>query len=71
MYATAFEEAGALDRLEDFASVRGADFYRLPRNTGRITLRRRGWTVPGELKFGETTVVPLAAGETLPWQLAD
>jgi dihydroorotase len=71
MYAMAFEQAGALDRLEDFASFRGADFYRLPRNKERITLRRRDWTVPAELKFGETTLVPLAAGETLPWQLAD
>ena len=71
MYAMAFEEAGALGRLEAFASFRGADFYGLPRNTDRITLQRRGWTVPGELKFGETTLVPLAAGETLPWQLAD
>ena len=70
MYAMAFEEAGALERLEAFASFRGADFYGLPRNTDRITLQRRDWTVPGELKFGETTVVPLAAGETLPWQLA-
>ncbi len=71
MYAAAFEQAGALDRLEDFASFRGADFYRLPRNTARITLRRREWTVPGELKFGDSTLVPLAAGEKLPWQLAD
>jgi len=71
MYAMAFEEAGALDRLEDFASFRGADFYRLPRNTGRITLQRREWTVADELKFGETTVVPLSAGEKLPWKLAD
>jgi dihydroorotase len=69
MYAMAFEEAGALHRLEEFASVRGADFYRLPRNSGRITLQRRQWTVPEELQFGESTVVPLAAGETLPWRL--
>jgi dihydroorotase len=71
MYAMAFEEAGALDRLEAFASFRGADFYRLPRNTDRITLKRREWTVPDELKLGEATVVPLAAGETLPWQRVD
>jgi dihydroorotase len=71
MYAMAFEEAGALDRLEEFASFRGADFYRLPRNRDRITLRRRDWTVPAELAFGPSTLVPLAAGETLPWQLAD
>jgi dihydroorotase len=70
MYAMAFEEAGALDRLEAYASFRGADFYGLPRNTDRITLQRREWSVPDELGFGETTVVPLAAGEKLPWQLA-
>ena len=71
MYATAFEQAGALERLEAFASFRGADFYGLPRNAARVTLERRDWTVPGELKFGEATVVPLAAGETLPWRLVD
>ncbi len=70
MYAMAFEQAGALDRLEAFASFRGADFYRLPRNASRVTLERRDWTVPEELRFGEATVVPLAAGETLPWKLA-
>jgi len=71
MYAMAFEEAGALERLEGFASFRGADFYGLPRNSDRITLQRRDWAVPGELRFGDSTVVPLAAGEMLPWQLAD
>ncbi len=69
MYAMAFEEAGALGRLEEFASFRGADFYRLPRNHGSITLERRPWTLPAEVRFGESTVVPLAAGETLPWRL--
>jgi dihydroorotase len=69
LYALAFEQAGALARLEEFASFRGADFYRLPRNSGRITLQRRDWTVPEELRFGDATVVPLAAGETLPWRL--
>jgi dihydroorotase len=70
MYALAFEQAGALHRLEEFASFRGPDFYGLPRNTARITLQRRDWTVPAEVAFGEATVVPLAAGESLPWQLA-
>jgi len=69
MYALAFEQAGALHRLEEFASFRGADFYGLPRNTGKITLQRRDWTVPAELKFGDSSLVPLAAGESLPWQL--
>ncbi len=69
MYAMAFEEIGALDRLEAFASFHGPDFYGLPRNTQTVTLARRDWTPPAELKFGDTTLVPLAAGETLPWQL--
>ncbi len=71
LYALAFEQAGALHRLEEFASFRGADFYELPRNTGTITLQRRSWTVPDELKFGDATLVPLCAGDSLPWQLAD
>ncbi len=69
MYAMAFEEAGALDRLEAFASFHGPDFYRLPRNTERVTLRRQDWSLPAELAFGDTTLVPLSAGETLPWKL--
>ena len=68
MYAAAFESAGALDRLEGFASFFGADFYGLPRNTTRVTLERRDWTLPRELKFGESTVVPLGGGETLTWK---
>ena len=71
MYATAFEQAGALKRLEEFASFRGADFYGLPRNRGTITLQRSKWTIPEELKFGDATLVPLAAGESLPWKLLD
>ena len=71
MYAQAFDEAGALDRLQDFASHRGADFYRLPRNRGRVTLHRQPWSLPAEVKFGDATVVPLAAGQTLQWKLAD
>ncbi len=71
MYALAFEQAGALNRLEAFASFHGPDFYRLPRNTEKITLQRRNWAVPDELPFGDATIVPLAAGESLPWQLAN
>ncbi len=70
MYAMAFEEAGALDRLEAFASFNGPDFYGLPRNAEKVTLRRQAWALPAELKFGDTTLVPLSAGETLPWTLA-
>ena len=69
LYATAFERAGALDRLEAFASFNGPDFYRLPRNTGRITLRRERWTIPESLPFGDDDIVPLAGGELLYWRL--
>jgi len=70
LYASAFESAGALDRLEGFASRHGPDFYGLPRNDGRITLRREDWTVPDSLPFEDDAIVPLAAGETLGWRLA-
>ncbi|MBE2251462.1 MAG: dihydroorotase [Myxococcus sp.] len=69
LYATAFEQAGALDKLEGFASFFGPDFYRLPRNEGRVTLVQRAFEVPRELPFGAKTVVPLAAGERLGWSL--
>jgi dihydroorotase len=70
LYAEVFERAGALDKLEAFASSYGADFYRLPRNTGSIILRKETWTVPGEIPFGAATLVPLRAGETVAWRLA-
>ena len=70
LYAAAFEEAGALDKLEGFASRFGAQFYGLPVNSGRVTLERREWTVPESLPFGAERLVPLRAGETLPWTLA-
>src|SRR3954471_8454297 len=69
LYATAFEEAGALDRLEAFASIHGAHFYGLPLNEEKIALVREEWTVPAELPFGAERLVPLRAGETLPWKL--
>ena len=69
LYATAFEEAGALDKLEDFASRFGAAFYGLPRNPDRITLEREEWAVPATLPFGAERLVPLRAGETIPWKL--
>jgi len=71
LYAEAFEQAGALDRLEAFASFHGADFYRLPRNTGLIKLRREDWQVPATLEFGGQRLVPLRAGETVRWKLVD
>jgi len=70
LYAAAFEEAGALDKLEGFASHHGADFYGLPRNPGSVTLVREEWTVPKTLRFGKEELVPLRAGETIPWKLA-
>jgi dihydroorotase len=69
LYAEAFEDAGALDRLEGFASWFGADFYRLPRNVDHVTLVRETMTVPEELPFGEHTIVPLRAGETVRWRV--
>jgi dihydroorotase len=65
----AFDRAGALDRLEGFASHHGADFYRLPRNTATVTLRRTPWRVPETLRLGTDALVPLAAGDTLPWHM--
>lgn len=70
LYAEVFEQAGALDKLEGFSSFHGADFYRLPRNSDSITLRKQAWTVPGDLPFGSSTVVPLRAGESVAWRLA-
>ncbi len=69
LYAEAFESAGALDRLEGFASFFGADFYGLPRNTGRVKLKREPWALPETLPFGEASIKPLRAGETLNWKL--
>ena len=69
MYAEAFEAAGALDKLEAFASFNGADFYGLPRNTGTITLNRESWTPPASFAFGEAELKPLRSGEVLPWRL--
>jgi len=70
LYAIAFEEAGALDKLEGFASEFGARFYGLPVNRGRITLVREDWKVPERLAFGGEELVPLRAGESIPWKLA-
>jgi dihydroorotase len=69
LYAIAFEEAHALDKLEGFASEYGAKFYNLPANRASITLAREDWTVPETLRFGDDVLVPLRAGETIPWKL--
>jgi len=70
LYAEVFDGAGSLDRLEGFASHFGADFYGLPRNTGKVTLEKVEWQVPEEYPFGAETVVPLRAGQAIGWRLA-
>jgi dihydroorotase len=71
LYAEAFEQVSALDKLEAFASHRGADFYGLPRNQDKVTLERRELSVPAELPFGDEMLVPMRAGETIAWQQVD
>ena len=71
LYAEAFEDANALDRLEGFSSVHGAAFYGLPRNGDSITLQRGDWVVPEILAFGGAAIAPLRAGTTLRWKIAD
>ena len=70
LYAVAFEEAGALDKLEGFASRFGPQFYGLPVNRDTVTLEREAWKVPETLPFGAGQLVPLRAGETIPWKIA-
>lgn len=70
LYAEAFEAAGALDKLEGFAALNGADFYGLPRNEATLTLTRDAWRVPERLPFGDEELVPLRAGESLAWRLS-
>ena len=69
MYAEAFDNAGALDKLEAFASLNGPAFYNLPRNEGTITLRRESWITPESYPFGEAELKPLRGGDALPWKL--
>jgi dihydroorotase len=69
LYAEAFESVDALDKLEGFASHHGPDFYGLPRNSERITLRREPWTLPESVPFGDALLKPLRGGETLHWRL--
>ena len=70
LYAEAFAAAGALDRLEVFASRHGAQFYRLPVNSDSVTLTESPWSVPEEIAFGPDRLVPLRAGATVAWKLA-
>ena len=69
LYAEAFEDAGALGKLEAFASFHGADFYGLPRNADSITLRRESWIAPASQKLGAEQLVPLRAGEAIRWRV--
>jgi len=69
LYAEAFEAAGALDKLEAFASFNGPDFYGLPRNTTQVTLRRQTWELPERLPFGATEIKPLRGGEAIGWRM--
>src|SRR5437762_6064129 len=71
LYAEVFEEAGALDRLEGFASRHGAAFYGLPQNRDTLTLERSTWTVPLQYPVDGDAVVPLRAGETMRWRVMD
>jgi dihydroorotase len=69
LYAEVFEAAGALDKLEAFASFYGADFYGLPRNTDTITLRRESWIAPQQLPMAESLLIPLRGGEAIRWRV--
>jgi len=69
LYAEVFEAVNALDKLEAFASFYGADFYGLPRNTDKVTLRKESWTVPETIPMAEGEVVPLRAGQEIAWRL--
>ncbi|OIR16999.1 dihydroorotase [mine drainage metagenome] len=71
LYAEAFEAAGALDKLEGFASFHGADYYGLPRNKEAITLRKEEWEIPASVGFGEHRLVPLRAGEKMKWKFIE
>jgi dihydroorotase len=69
LYAEVFEEENALDKLEAFASLNGANFYQLPINTDKITLTKESWKVPETMTFGDDVVVPIRAGDDVLWQV--
>lgn len=71
LYAEAFDSIDALDKLDDFASRFGAEFYGLPRNAGEVRLKRQSWTPPNEFAFGDETIVPLTVGRNLDWRMLD
>jgi dihydroorotase len=69
LYTQAFDQVNALDQLEAFASFNGADFYQLPRNQSKVTLKRESWNVPDQLSYLDSSLVPLNAGEEIHWKL--
>jgi len=69
LYAEAFEQIGALDRLEAFASFHGPDFYGLPRNRGTVTIRKEQWQIPDAYPLGEERLIPLRAGANMSWRM--
>ncbi|QSN61627.1 dihydroorotase [Caballeronia sp. M1242] len=71
LYAEAFDKAGALDKLEGFASFHGADFYGLPRSAETVTLERASWTLPAEFAAGDSQIVPLRGGESIGWRFVE
>jgi dihydroorotase len=71
LYAEVFEQENALDKLEAFASLNGANFYQLPVNSDKITLVKKSWQVPATMSFGDDVVVPVRAGEDILWQVQD
>lgn len=71
LYAEAFDQANAIDKLETFASFHGADFYKLPRNAAKITITKQNWKVPDSYRTGNESIIPLRAGEDICWKQAD
>lgn len=69
LYAEVFEQVGALNKLEAFASFHGADFYQMPRNRDHITLKKESWVIPEQLQFAQENLIPLRAGEELAWKM--
>ncbi|MBT5003131.1 MAG: dihydroorotase [Porticoccaceae bacterium] len=71
LYAEVFGQAGAMDKLEAFASTNGPDFYGLPRNSSSIVLKKQQWQLPDSLPFEDTQIIPLGAGTTLNWKIVE
>jgi dihydroorotase len=69
LYAEAFDQAGDFSQFEQFMSLSGPAFYRLPINSNRISLVRQNWTVPGSVPFGDQQLIPFRAGQNISWKL--